>query len=125
MDYSVRSGDRAGLVGTLRQFQADRAERSETRRASEAQEAADALEGGAEVAYFERIVYAVGEPDRWSVWSGSREEVLAELGDSAKGWEHQGKTQLAAQARDGVERVGGGADLARVGHWLYVVRVEA
>jgi hypothetical protein len=112
-------------VGTLRQFQADRAERSETRRATEAREAADALEGGAELAYFERIIYAVGESDRWSVWSGSRDEVLAQLRDAAVGWDHQGKPELAAQAVDAVERVVEGADLARVGHWLYVVRDAA
>jgi len=123
VDYSVRSGDRDELVATLRQFQADRALRAERRRTDEAAEAAQALEDGAELVYFERIVYVVGEADRWSVWSGTRTAVLAELQDAAAGWAHQGKPQLAAQARDAVERVGGGADLARVGHWLYLVRV--
>lgn len=122
MDYSVRSGPRADLVATLRRFAADRAERSEDRRSREATEAADALEGGKEFAYFERIVYAVGESDRWSVWSGTREQVLAQLRESAAGWEHFGKPHLAAQAADAVERVGGGEEIVRVGHWLYLVR---
>jgi hypothetical protein len=122
VDYSVCSGDRDDLIATLRRFQADRAERHETRRADEAREAADLLEGGAELAYFERIIYVVGESDRWSVWSGTREQVVAELSDAAVGWDHQRKPALTLQASDAVVRVRGGADMARVGHWLYLVR---
>lgn len=121
MDYSVRSGRREDLVATLRQFAADRAERGETRRAAEATEAADALERGADQAYFERIVYVVGDPDRWAVVSGDRAHVLAELKDSAVGWDHFGNEALAGQAVDAYEHVEQGADLVRVGHLLYVV----
>lgn len=121
MDYSVSSGRREDLIETLRRFAVDRAERGETRRAAEATEAADALAAGGDQAYFERIVYAVGEPDRWAVVSGDRVKVLAELKESAVGWEHFGNRQLVGQAVDAYERVEQGAEMARVGHLLYVV----
>lgn len=121
MDYSVRSGRREDLVATLHRFAADRAERHEDRRAAEATEAAGILEGGGDQAYFERIVYAVGEPDRWAVIGGDREKILAELKSSAIGWEHFGNRRLAQQAVDAFERVEQGAELVRVGHLLYVV----
>lgn len=122
MDYSVRSGEQVELVATLRQFAADRAERSEDERADEATRAADALEQGGEAAYFERVIYVVGAPDRYSVVSGSRADMLVELGDAAAGWRHQGKVALASQAADGYDRIGQGAQVARVGHLLYLVR---
>lgn len=119
----MRTGDLADLVGTLRQIETDRAELGEVERASEAARAAQALERGDEAAYFERVIYGVGDPDRWSVVSGSREQIVAELADAAAGWEHQGKPELAAEAVTGLEVVRGGALSARVGHLLYVVCV--
>ena len=122
MDYSVRSGERADLVATLRRFAADRAERHETERSAEASRAADVLEGGADGAYFERVIYVVGDPDRYSVVSGSRDQVLIELKQGGIGWDHQGKAQLVSQAVRGYEAVEQGAEVTRVGHLVYLVR---
>jgi hypothetical protein len=123
MDYSVRTGERADLVATLRQFEADRAQRAETERATEARRAAQLLEDGGDAAYFERVIYSVGDPDRWSVISGPRDHIVAQLRNAAAGWRHQDKPGLGLQAEHGAAHVQGGADMARVGHLLYVVRV--
>ena len=122
MDYSVRTGPREELVSTLRRFQADRLERGESERGSEAARAADALERGEDGAYFERVIYAPGEADRYSVIGGDRQHVAGELAAAAAGWAHQDKPQLAAQARDALARLEQGADTVRVGHLLYAVR---
>jgi hypothetical protein len=123
MDYSVRSGERADLITTLRQFAADRGRGSENERCADALAAARQLEQGADAAHFERVIYVVGESDRYSVVTGSREEVAKELMDAVEGWNHQGKVDLAVRAAQERVRVRSrGADVARVGHIVYVVR---
>lgn len=119
--YSVRTDDPDELASTLRQFEADRGGRGESERAGEARRAAEVLEGGGDAAYFDRVVYGVGEKDRYTVFRGGRDEVSAELRDAVTGWEHNGKPALAAEAREALGQVAQGADSVRVGHLVYEV----
>jgi hypothetical protein len=123
MDYAVRSGDRETLIETLDQFAQDRGGRGKSERADDARRAAQALRDGADGAHFERIIYVPGENDRYSVISGTRDEVEAQLRDSDVGFLHLGSPETAAEARAALERVAAGAEVVRVGHLLYAVRV--
>jgi hypothetical protein len=121
-DYHARTGDRDDLVATLRQLAADRGER-DGERAAEAQHAADALEGGADGVYFDRVLYVVGPSDRYSVIGGSRGEIEEQLTEWLDDAAHQGRPGLATQAHRALERVREGVEVVRVGHLVYVVRV--
>lgn len=52
---------------------------------------------------------------------GTREDVLAELRDSAEGWQRFGRDDLSAQARTAHEAIANGAVAAQVGHIVYQV----
>jgi hypothetical protein len=121
MDYSVRTGPVSELTDTLRQFAADRGDRGESERAGDAERAADALEGGADAAYFDRVIYGEGDPDRYSVRRLPRVELEAELREHVEGWQHQGKPALAAEARTALGELAQGAETVRVGHLVYEI----
>lgn len=121
MDYNVRAGDRDELVRELRQYASDRERHGKIERAENARHAAQLLEDGEESAYFERIFYTVGPPDRWTVTRGTREDLATELREAAEGWDHFGKPRLAAEARRAVEQLQQGTDTVRAGHIVYEV----
>lgn len=121
MKYSARTGTRDDLVATLRQFQADRLERHEVERAAEAAKAAEQLESGADAAYFERIIYGVGDHDRWTVIGRRRSALTAELAKDVEGWVHMGKPERADEARQALTALSQGADWVRVGHIVYEI----
>jgi hypothetical protein len=53
--------------------------------------------------------------------SGTREELITDLRDSAEGWRHFAKDELSEASSAGVAALQGGADSVRVGHTVYVV----
>jgi hypothetical protein len=58
---------------------------------------------------------------RHAAQSGTRDEVLAELRDSAEGWPRMGRDDLGADALQAVDAITGGATEVRVGHIVYTV----
>lgn len=113
---------RTDLVAVLRQFASDRNRVGKVERANGATAAADKLAAGEDVVFFERTYYEVGEPTRYSVVRGTRDELLAELRDSAVGWAHMGKPGLAGEAKTAHRMITDGAESAQVGHLRYEVR---
>lgn len=52
---------------------------------------------------------------------GTRDELIADLEDSATGWRAFAKTDNAADCEQGIERLRGGAEAVTVGHTEYRV----
>lgn len=122
MEHAVYRAARGDLVESLRQFAADRARVGKAERAAGATAAADDLAAGADVVFFERTYYEVGEPTRYAVFRGTRPELLAELTESVMGWHHMGKPHLVEQSVRAFEQLVTGAAAAQVGHLRYEVR---
>lgn len=53
--------------------------------------------------------------------TGTRDELISELDDSARGWAAFAKDDNAADCRAGIERLREGADQVTVGHTVYRV----
>jgi hypothetical protein len=53
--------------------------------------------------------------------SGTREELVTDLLDSAQGWYHFAKDELSEASSAGAAALQGGADSVQVGHTVYVV----
>ncbi|MFE1763075.1 hypothetical protein ACFW81_02465 [Streptomyces angustmyceticus] len=53
--------------------------------------------------------------------SGSREELVADLRDSAEGWHHFGKDELSKASSTGATELESGAGSVQVGHTIYEV----
>lgn len=121
MDYAVHTAPREHLIAELTQSAADRREHGKHERADEAEAAARQLAEGAEVSYFERTYYEVGEAKRRGVIRRRRDDLIAELHDAAEGWAHHGKALLAFEARAAAGRIAYDSVSERVGHLVYEV----
>jgi hypothetical protein len=118
----VRQAGPERLADELEDFARDRDEHGKIDRARRAREAAGWLRSGAQTEVdFERVTYRVGDYDRFSILTGDRAEVLAELKETALGWAHQGKSMLALEAAAAHTSIEGGAETARAGDLVFRV----
>lgn len=116
-----RSAPRDVLAAELEQFAAHRQEQGKTARAAGARAAADALRAGAPGVFFERAWLIVGEPDRYTMHAGTREEVTASLESLGAGSAHLGAEDTARQAARALHAITDGETMVRVGHTVYEV----
>lgn len=121
MVHSVRSASLQTLADELEAFARDRDSHGKHDRARGAREAVAALSAGAPSTTFESVTYMIGEPDRFTAWLGTRDEIVAELHDASTGWAHHGKDELAFAARAAAGKITAGETMARVGHIEYRV----
>lgn len=122
----VRVHTREALVLELTEFAEDRDSQGKHERAAAARATAAELAAGAEHVLFERVRYQVSSngPDRYTVYTGSRDEVLGSLRDGALGWAHFGSSRMESQIATAIGAVERGADMVRVGHLVYEIVSE-
>jgi hypothetical protein len=106
------------LVRELEEFAADRETHGKEVRARQARTAADELKNGAEKVFFERVYYVVGdEPDRYTAYTGSREQIEGEL----QGYAGHASERKLPEISSALARLAGGAQRVRIGHLVYEV----
>lgn len=116
-----RVHERDVLIDELHRFANDRERHGKTERARLARAAAAELDNGADRVFFERCYYVVGSADRYTAYTGSRDEIVRELDDYGRGQVHmgaQGRAQEAARALSAIED---GETKIRVGNLVYEV----
>jgi hypothetical protein len=118
----VRQAGPQRLADELEDFARDRDQHGKIQRAERAREAARwLLDGTVTEVDFNGNTWRIGEADRFSILTGDRAEVLAELKETALMWNHQGKRELALDAVAAFNSIEGGAESARAGHLVFRV----
>jgi hypothetical protein len=118
MHYRV--APRELLIAELLDFAADRQSHGKLERAARARMRAAELEAGAARVGFERVWHVVGaEPDRYTLYRGSRNDVCEQLEADGLSAVHVGAEEIAREAARALDAVQTGADRARVGHIVY------
>jgi hypothetical protein len=110
------------LIAELEEFAAHRGAQGKTDRAGQALAAAEALRGGATGVFFERQWLLVGEPDRYTMHAGTREDVVVALESLGQGSVDLGAESTARQAARALHAVQeDGETMVRVGATVYEV----
>lgn len=117
----IRSADRATLIAEFHEFAEHRGSQGKTERAEAARYAAEMLANGAGAVFFERQWHIVGEPDRYTVYAGTREAVTKTIDELGVVAMHHKEMERAREAAQALYALKDGESPVRVGNLVYEV----